>query len=269
MKKNEIKKARKDIEKMIAKSNKALLKEITNKYPTLIKRMRKKWDLSDDNLVSAGFYAGVEYDLDYWNQGLTFYINRNTTNINYMSTRSTTHIFEIGEDGKTTPAALKKLKPILSIYRQCDGYPSGMGADIAEFVKNMTIVNGYGMDDKIGTHANGAGCFAAQFVARLKNTIGNIYISTADDRQEYDYFIYLQACEPWLKEKRESKIIIRVESDGKKLFQGDPKKLAAWVKKQDWHFIKSLRVSNHEIQSIYAMGLIHRWGLWTVIQWKT
>jgi hypothetical protein len=37
------------------------------------------------------------------------------------------------------------------------------------------------------------GCLAAWLIGKLKgNDIGNIYITEADDRQEFDYFIYVK-----------------------------------------------------------------------------
>ena len=143
-----------------------------------------------------------------------------------MGTRSTTHVYEIN-DGKTDKAALKKLKPVLSLYRQMDGYPSGHGADLADFIHNMTIVNGFGADANAGTHANGAGCFAAQLVKYLKEGIGYIYITNAKDRQEYDYHLYLRAEE--LFKIGKSEIFVTVKSGRKTLFDGTRDEYVKWV----------------------------------------
>lgn len=99
-----------------------------------------------------------------------------------MVTRSITRI---QENGKT----------FLAIYRQYDGYLSGHGNDLAEFLADRTVVNGI----RIGTERqvfNGPGCLAAQLVAFLKkdeyNKAGSIYIVPADsDSEEYDYNINL------------------------------------------------------------------------------
>jgi len=48
-----------------------------------------------------------------------------------MSTRSITRVFEGDEE-------------IACLYRHHDGYPSGHGKDLAEFVASKRIVNGLG-----------------------------------------------------------------------------------------------------------------------------
>lgn len=84
-----------------------------------------------------------------------------------MGTRSTIKFYE--EGSKT---------PILSVYQQYDGYIDGVGHDLAKWLKNKKIVNGY---------ANGMGCLAAQFVADHKTEIGGFYITNSKDEQEYNY----------------------------------------------------------------------------------
>lgn len=99
-----------------------------------------------------------------------------------MGTRSLTHIREGNKLGKV----------LLTIYRQYDGYPDGHGLDLAEFLKDMNVVNGLTMDEKKKV-ANGMGCLAAQLVAHLKQGPGNIYIyppKSTDCGEEYVYTIY-------------------------------------------------------------------------------
>ena len=97
-----------------------------------------------------------------------------------MGTRST---LKIQEDGNT----------LVRIYRQMDGYPSGMGSDIAAALTGKRIVNGFGMDDTAETAFNGAGCLAAALIMTLKQAagIGGIYITdpTSDDTQDYNYTV--------------------------------------------------------------------------------
>lgn len=151
-----------------------------------------------------------------------------------MGTRSTTKVYEF--EGEMTPALMRKLKPLLAIYRQFDGYPEGHGADLADFFKGMTIVNGIGMGETIGTHANGAGCFAAQLVKQLKETIGNIYIvSSKNDNEEYNYHIYLRARDrgSFGTKPCESLIWVRVANyAGRKIFSGPRDEYVEWIKKR-------------------------------------
>jgi hypothetical protein len=80
-------------------------------------------------------------------------------------------------------------KAILSIYRQFDGYPSGLGKEVADFAKKLTIVNGYS-SDKAKTQSNGMGCFAASLVKYLKDGIGNVYIRDTSDESHGEEFSY-------------------------------------------------------------------------------
>lgn len=126
-----------------------------------------------------------------------------------MGTRSTIKFYE-GND------------PLLSIYTQYDGYISGVGHDLANFLKNIKVVNGYGPKDTIFNAANGMGCLAAQYLAKFKDSIGNIYVTTPDDKQEYNYEVRL------IKKSEQGKfietfmIIIKELETG---FEGSPEDL--------------------------------------------
>jgi hypothetical protein len=94
-----------------------------------------------------------------------------------MGTGSTVKFYDEVED-----------QPILSVYQQYDGYISGVGHDLANFLKDKKIVNGYnlGQTMELG-YANGVGCLAAQYVANSKKVIGGFYLTHANDEQEYNY----------------------------------------------------------------------------------
>lgn len=131
-----------------------------------------------------------------------------------MGTRSITRITHNG-------------KPLLTFYRQFDGYPSGHGKDIAGFMDGITIVNGYTSSMKGGTHANGAGCFAAQLLSHLKfiggdDGLGGIYVRTHDvGNQEYTYTITLQTQgDGW--DSADEIISVKCEGHGKNdSYEGD------------------------------------------------
>ena len=101
-----------------------------------------------------------------------------------MGTRSLTFVHEGDQP-----------KPFMCMYCQYDGYPSGHGKELAEFLNLITMVNGIGRDD--GTKiANGAGCLAAQIVAHFKDGPGGIYLmpsTTKDADQEYEYHVFADA----------------------------------------------------------------------------
>lgn len=106
-----------------------------------------------------------------------------------MGTRSLTRIIETWNDkGK------QKKNLLLTMYRQFDGYPSGHGDELANFIKSGTVVNGLGAD-RTGRVFNGAGCFAAQMISHFKgDRAGGFYIypnSTKDAGQEYEYHVFI------------------------------------------------------------------------------
>jgi len=68
-------------------------------------------------------------------------------------------------------------KPIVNLYRQYDGYPTGHGAELAQFLDGFKIVNGIGAEKT--RIANGMGCLAAQMVAHFKDSVGGFYMTEA------------------------------------------------------------------------------------------
>lgn len=128
-----------------------------------------------------------------------------------MGTRSTLHIQD--EDKKT----------IVSVYRQYDGYPSGMGEDIRTALNNgqVELRNGFSGGDEVPKQFNGIQCLGAFLIGALKGVhkndegvttaqIGNIYLTDALDRQEYNYFLFPQ----------NDTVHMRVESGRDVLFNG-------------------------------------------------
>ena len=103
-----------------------------------------------------------------------------------MGTRSTTKFIEKFEDTKTGKT---EERTICAIYQQFDGYPSGVGMQIAEFLKDIDVVNGMSGDRTMGKVANGIGCLSAQYIALNKDEAGNLYMTNPDDSQEYNYEI--------------------------------------------------------------------------------
>ena len=95
-----------------------------------------------------------------------------------MGTRSLTFVY----DGEM---------PIINMYRQYDGYPTGHGQELAEFLLSGDMVNGYSSTEK--TQFNGMGCLAAQLISNFKKGSGGFYIYPVDATdcwQEYEYHVY-------------------------------------------------------------------------------
>lgn len=94
-----------------------------------------------------------------------------------MGTRSLIHF----NDGEQT---------LCTIYRQFDGYPTGRGLELAEWLAGIRVVNGIRLGDT--NIANGCGCLAAQWIAKEKAGAGGVYIyppNTKDCWEEYTYTV--------------------------------------------------------------------------------
>jgi len=86
---------------------------------------------------------------------------------------------------------------IINMYRQYDGYPSGHGLELAEFLAGFdAITNGLQVGETRKV-ANGMGCLAAQLVSNFKGDgPGQFYLypATATDcGQDYEYHVYQDA----------------------------------------------------------------------------
>ena len=103
-----------------------------------------------------------------------------------MGTRSLTTFIETYTERDT---GKKKKNEVVTMYRQYDGYPSGHGKELAEFLSDGKVVNGYGLDD--GKQFNGMGCLAAQVVAHFKDGVGGFYLqrSNKNSGEEYRYHV--------------------------------------------------------------------------------
>lgn len=116
-----------------------------------------------------------------------------------MGTRSTVKFYDESDE------------PILCVYQQYDGYISGVGHDLANFLIGKKIVSGFGFDQMMENgFANGIGCLAAQYVVERKRGIGGFYLTTKDDKEEFNYEVRFI----------DNKFIINVDG-----FEGSPEEL--------------------------------------------
>ena len=104
-----------------------------------------------------------------------------------MGTRSLTFVYEESKSGE-------KPEAIINMYRQYDGYPTGHGAELAEFLSTGRLVNGLALTKTVEEVVfNGMGCLAASLVANFKQSPGGFYLYpvTAEDcGQDYEYHIF-------------------------------------------------------------------------------
>lgn len=105
-----------------------------------------------------------------------------------MGTRSTYRIIEEYSIGKKVKKT--KQNELCLIYRQFDGYPEGHPLETAEWLASGKVVNGLGMKDTELVF-NGAGCLAAQLIARMKEGPGGTYIHSLKSRGEsWEDYLY-------------------------------------------------------------------------------
>jgi hypothetical protein len=140
-----------------------------------------------------------------------------------MGTRSTTLFIETYKD----ESGKQKKNKIVVMYRQFDGYPSGHGQELAEFLSKGKLVNGMGMDDNIVF--NGMGCLTAQVVAHFKDGAGGIYLQTKDKGcwEEFRYQV--------IGDFDTKELIIKVFSSykSKLIFEGTPTEMLNWIEETE------------------------------------
>jgi hypothetical protein len=61
MTKQEIKTARKEVQKLIKENKKELLDRIKSEYPKLIRLIKKNFDTDSNTLLDADFYEEIEH----------------------------------------------------------------------------------------------------------------------------------------------------------------------------------------------------------------
>ena len=96
-----------------------------------------------------------------------------------MGTRCLTYVYEVND-------------PIVCLYRQFDGYPSGHGAELADFLNKIEVGNGIPGKPEMGEFANGMGCLAAQLIAHFKKSVGGFYMHSVENGGgvDYEYHVY-------------------------------------------------------------------------------
>jgi hypothetical protein len=82
---------------------------------------------------------------------------------------------------------------IACIYKQFDGYPSGLGQDLDGFVNSCYLVNGFNAKDQF----NGAGDLAARLVVELRgDTVGpgGVYLVAPGAKDMGEEYVYEIRC---------------------------------------------------------------------------
>ena len=111
-------------------------------------------------------------------------------------------------------------EPLVHFYSHWDGYPSGFGKNLYNFLKDFTIVNGLSSDQNEKV-ANGMGCLAAQIIAHFKIEPGNFYILYECENHDYEFNYELEFTD---------ELRIRVLNYNKTLFSGTIPEFGKYLK---------------------------------------
>lgn len=140
-----------------------------------------------------------------------------------MGTRSLTHVLN------------KERKTILTMYKQHDGCPNGMGSELLQFLKSSILVNGIPLGKKLPEGSflsNGMECLSAQLVSHFKKGAGGIYlyppceINSSDYGQEYEYVIELS-------DEPTHFYSMAIYEDSTKLVKGNLLKVEKFIKERE------------------------------------
>lgn len=107
-----------------------------------------------------------------------------------MGTRSLTRIIPRQEGLSYSEGHTRAELALVNIYQQYDGYPEYMAVEYAEWLKDIKIVNGLTNNKNLNEIANGAGCFAAQFIAKFKDRAGQLYLHPINNDLDWAEYIY-------------------------------------------------------------------------------
>lgn len=87
---------------------------------------------------------------------------------------------------------------VFNMRAHYDGYPEGVGMDLARILTEGEQVHGLGPNDRtLGNYFNGDSCMAASVVALMKKEPGNIYLypTKNDFDANYTYTINVDSTE--------------------------------------------------------------------------
>lgn len=151
-----------------------------------------------------------------------------------MGTRSLTTFIETYTERET---GKKRKNEVVTMYRQYDGYPTGHGIELAEFLADGEVVNGYSMTDT--KQFNGMGCLSAQVVAHFKDGVGGFYLQRANKNsgEEYRYHVIhdydkgtleIQVFEVGYMNKKDEYV-----NKTRTIFKGSPTEFVEAIKRED------------------------------------
>ena len=100
---------------------------------------------------------------------------------------------------------------VFNMRANYDGYPDGVGLDLARIMAEGQLVHGLGLDRTLGKYFNGDSCMAASVIALMKKEPGNIYLYPTNQDMDTNYTYVIN-----VDEKEE----ITIKMTGGKSFEG-------------------------------------------------
>ena len=125
-----------------------------------------------------------------------------------------------------------KLIPLVNIYRQYDGYIDGVGHELAKWLLDKNIVNGFGISADITKLANGFGCLIAQYIRDFKTEPGYLYITDMDNKEEYNYEVIFDD-DKYFDGEYNVDNLITIKVDSYPNFKGTPSELLSFKESED------------------------------------
>lgn len=126
---------------------------------------------------------------------------------------------------------------LVNIYQQYDGYPEGVGIELAEWLLNKKLINGIRSGQNNFAFANGVGCLAAQFIHTFKTDVGGLYITDIESHNmDYNYEVtiadLISLLDDGISLNDITEIKIRCFDHKEPIFTGKPSELIEWVQVQ-------------------------------------
>lgn len=101
---------------------------------------------------------------------------------------------------------------IFNMRTQYDGYPNGVGSDLARIMAEGQLVHGLRPNERtLGKYFNGDSCMAASVIALMKKEPGNIYLYPTNQDMDTNYTYVIN-----VDDKEE----ITIKMTGGKSFEG-------------------------------------------------
>lgn len=133
---------------------------------------------------------------------------------------------------------------LVNMYHHMDSYPSGLGVELADFLKDRVLVHSLSMTET-SKISNGILDLAAQVVTLLKgspDSTGGVYIlpprSPLGDPNDYTYIIYPVTKtkqgvgyqnKPFTYEQETGEIVVKVHKWKKQIFKGTAINFGIWI----------------------------------------